>query len=90
MAGTFKLERTKIEFDIYGEKFSVSRPTGGQLEDYFAAINAVAPEEANNYARQFLVSLGFTEKAARDLELPHIAQVFEQLTGVGKKSQTGS
>lgn len=90
MAGTFKLERTKIEFDIYGEKFQVTRPSGGRLEAFFESLNDAQPEDVTAMTRTFLVGLGFSEEILKELEYDHLRQVMDQLTGVGKKSPTGS
>lgn len=81
-----KFERTKMEFDLYGEIVSCQRPSAKQIEDVLAEVDQVEPKEARGVWCKMLVGLGFSQATLDGLEVEHFHQVVEDVMGAKKKS----
>lgn len=79
-----KLEKTKAEIDVYGEKVILSLPSVEAWERYQKRMKDGKVSEFKA-AIDFIIEAGMSKNIANQLELPHIREVIEFLSGVKKK-----
>ena len=80
-----KLERTVAEIEIYGESVKLTLPSVSMWEEYQEIMRKGDVSEFKA-SQDFLVKCGVPEKIVHDLELAHIGELINFLSGV-KKNQ---
>jgi hypothetical protein len=80
-----KLEKTKIELDVYGTVYNLSRPSFKQALDLKEKNKDKSEEEANEIMLEFLESLGLPKNVTMDMEVDHVTQILDVLMPSKKK-----
>lgn len=88
-------QKTKVTVEIYGQKFDLHKPTVSQVEE----LQKYTDMEGKSQAEQFTLICGFLEVLglpkdfSKDMELDHLIQLINYLSGElnfsKKKSEGG-
>lgn len=81
-----KLEKTKVELEIYGEKVAMKLPTYKEATEYRTELNALpTSSDAAEVIKKFLVAMGLPEAMFDQLEMNHVTEVLEFILAPKKK-----
>lgn len=81
-----KLERTKIELELYGEVFNLRKPTFKEAREYREELTKLGSEsDATVVIESFLEKMGLPKEKFQDLEFDHVNEIMEFLLISKKK-----
>ena len=81
-----KITRTVIEVEIYGEAVKLKRPNYKETQDYRENLKKLAEhEDAGPVMKSFLVKMGLPEGLFEELEMTHISDILDLISGSKKK-----
>jgi hypothetical protein len=80
-----KIEKTKVEIELYGEAYSLSRPTVRQSQDYGKKVKDASDQETSDLVIDLLDSCGLPKKVTLDMEMEHLEMVIGALIPSSKK-----
>jgi len=78
-----KLEKRKLSVDVYGEKENLLFPSVRQQKAYLEELLKEGADEIALTSKYF-TDLGMSEKSIESLELPHMYEVLEVISGQKK------
>lgn len=81
---SIKFERTILKFDIYGEIFEIKKPTYGEIEQFEIEFSSGDVQKRLEAVKNFLNTKGFTQEVLAKLEIDHIQEIFQYLSGKKK------
>jgi hypothetical protein len=79
-----KLVKTEAEIDVYGEVVKLTLPSLAMWEKYQDAIREGKVTEFKA-TEDFLADCGFPKEMYKQLELGHISDIVNMLSGIKKK-----
>lgn len=81
-----KLTRSILKLDIYGEIVELKKPTFGEVESLEKMIKESSgdSEKTKEVLKSFLTSCGLQPELMQKMELEHVFQVVELLSGKKK------
>jgi hypothetical protein len=88
-------QKTKVKVSIYGKEFELQKPTVGQVEELQKYSNVEEQTEQQKFESVcgFLEVLGLPRSFSMDMEVDHLVQLIEFLSGelnlTKKKSEAG-
>jgi hypothetical protein len=78
--------RSEIKAKIYGKDFILKKPTVGEIELLQEESDKITDNKGKSVLmRQWIAKLGLPEDFTKEMELDHLMQVVEHLTGTKKK-----
>lgn len=77
-------ERTKLKLSIYGSEYEIHKPTYGQAAQLQENIKAGGEEKSMLIMKEFLVGLGLSADLIDNMELSHVLQLIEYISGKKK------
>lgn len=84
-----KFERTKLEFDIYGEKYTLTKPLKRQMDEYAIAYKKAEDEKDVKLQTKLLDDLlndiGLPKKVADEMESQHLNALIAEVLSSPKK-----
>lgn len=80
-----EFKRTELELKIYGKDYRVRYPKVSEFQSYSAKAAKVEPEKQFDLTKDFLVKLGLDTEIVGELELAHLRQIVETVSGTEKK-----
>jgi hypothetical protein len=81
-----KLEKTKLQIEIYGEQLELRAPNYLEASEYRMALNNLSEKsEATEIIKGFLIKLGLTEAVFNSLEMGHVQDILEYVLTPKKK-----
>ena len=78
-------DKTKVKAKIYGQEFTLTKPTVAQVEDLQSNVQKISGPEQIRAMRKWAAGLGLPEDFSADMEVEHFVQVVEGLSGIKKK-----
>jgi hypothetical protein len=78
-----KIERSKIEIEIYGRQCTLKLPTFKQTQKYSENLKALGNDkdiDASQTMKEFLVELGLPGDLFDELEVGHIVEIMDLVT----------
>lgn len=84
-----KFERTKLEFDIYGTKYTLTKPLKRQMDAYSSAFLKAEEEknikEQNAILENLLKEVGLPKEVADEMESHHLNALIAEVLSSPKK-----
>lgn len=84
-----KFERTILEFDIYGEKYTLTKPLKRQMDEYAIAYKKAEDEKDVKLQTKLLDDLlndiGLPKKVADEMESQHLNALIAEVLSSPKK-----
>jgi len=81
-----KLEKAKIELDMYGEIIALRKPTFQEAREYRDDLKKLSEsEDASLIIQKFLEKMGLPEGKFNDLEFDHVNEILDVIMSPKKK-----
>lgn len=77
-------ERSKLKLSIYGSEYELSKPTYGQAIALQESIREGGESKSMLIMKEFLVSLGLKSEVIEQMELQHVLDLIEFISGKKK------
>jgi hypothetical protein len=82
------LKRTKVQYDIYGQVIEFDKPLYGRLKKLQEQITSIPDEnrgvESEKVVVEFMIEVGFPKELLLQMEMEHILEIVDDLTGKKK------
>ena len=76
-----EFKRTVFEYNVYGEKIQVKKPTRREVREKFDGFDEKSEQDKEKVLIDFLDDLGMKKELTEDMELEHLQIVLADLTG---------
>ena len=80
-----KLQRTKLEIDVYGESYNLRRPTVEEQDNYGKEVKNLKENEQTAVLISLIDKCGLPKKIQLGMEAQHLLQVVSALMPTEKK-----